>query len=170
MGVFMRQFLNYVLLVLAMQACGLFLATANANERVYANLDKASAKYSVDKRLVRAIASVESQNGLYKLNATSLDYGLMQINYKTAAAYGLDSTRLYTDDAYNADAGVRVLYDLKRRFKGKEQLWACRYNVGTGKLAGNRLQACLKYIQKLQGAGYVLPALQQNDNLNVAGN
>lgn len=118
--------------------------------------EKVAKKTGIEAQLLRSIASVESQNGLYKLNPRTMDVGLMQINYKTAHRYDLSLTRLYTDDVYSVQAAAIILTDLKRMFGRKEPAtWPCRYNVGTGSMSvvGNN---CAIYLDKLQESGYTI--------------
>lgn len=127
------------------------------------HLDAASAKYGLDKQLLRSIASVESQNGLHRLNKRTIDYGVLQINYITAWRYKLNSARLYNDDAYSAEAGARILKDFHKRF-GAQPTWPCRWNIGTGSLASPaRNKACEKYLLKLKANGYKLAVGGENE-------
>lgn len=59
------------------------------------------------------------------------DFGMSQINYKTAKSYGFDIERLTTDIEYSVEAGAKVLSWFHRRYSEREHDWYCRYNVGT---------------------------------------
>lgn len=128
-------------------------------------LNEAADRHGLERTLVRAIASVESNRGQYKFNESTIDYGVMQINYRTANHLGLNTTRLYQDDAYNIEVATSLLQALKRHFKHD---WVCRYNVGYGKLVSKKAIRCQKYLDKLQKAGYVASSVKKDLSL-VAG-
>ena len=94
-------------------------------------LDSAAAKAKLPKALLRAIASVESTNNPNKINRRTWDYGLMQINHKTATAYGYLPIEML-DARQNIDAAARLLKSYQKRF-GHEEMWECRYNLGTAR-------------------------------------
>lgn len=107
----------------------------------------AAEKYNVDAVLFVAIVQQESNFETKAYNPKSQDYGLAQINYKTARAYGLNTHRLLHDSKYNAEAGARILADIQNRYGYKEpQTWFCRYNVGSGRLIGTKAARCIKYV------------------------
>jgi len=58
------------------------------------------------------------------------DFGMSQINYRTAKRYGLDNAKLLTDLEYSIMAGAKVLADFKKYGK-KDKDWWTRYNCGT---------------------------------------
>lgn len=98
------------------------------------------AKYfNEDPILIAQIIIIESKGRSDAFNAKTLDYGIMQINLKTAAAMHLDTACLL-DWRCNLRAGVQILSKMDM---------ACRYNVGTGYLKGKKLENCLKYADKL---------------------
>lgn len=92
-----------------------------------------------------AIAFGESTAGKYKVNPESQDYGVMQINIKTAKSihnvtgyYGTREliTKLVVDDQLNMDTGLKVLLYWQKQVKGWRNMvsaynngWA--YNKGT---------------------------------------
>ncbi len=66
----------------------------------------------------------------YKKVRTTSDFGISQINYRTAFRLGLDLDRLTTDIEYSVEAGAIVLSDFKRRYGKREpNTWHSRYNA-----------------------------------------
>lgn len=97
--------------------------------RTLANVivDKAS-KHNISASKYTAILAQESNYKLNSINHKSGDYGLSQINYKTAKAFDFDTDRLLTDLEYSIEAGLIVLADFKKRYAHKETDWWSRYN------------------------------------------
>jgi soluble lytic murein transglycosylase-like protein len=125
---------------------------------------KASKDYDVDYRLLVAIALAESSGNPRAINAKTQDYGLMQINAKTAKAYGYKPQEML-DKHKSVKVAVKVLKYLKNRYAHKEVNWACRYNVGTAKNASS-WNACAVYIEKLEKFGYSTLSRQIATNAN----
>ncbi len=96
-------------------------------------------KYHQDPILITQIIIIESSAKADAYNPITQDFGVMQINIKTAAAMHLDTACLL-DWKCNLDKGVKILSKLNR---------VCRYNVGTGPLVGKRFKNCLTYESKL---------------------
>lgn len=61
------------------------------------------------------------------------DFGISQINYKTAKRYKLNLTALLTDLEYSINAGAKVLSWFYKTYAHKEKNWFVRYNCGTAK-------------------------------------
>lgn len=59
------------------------------------------------------------------------DFGMSQIYYKTAQAFGFDLTRLTDDLEYSVEAGAIVLADFRKRYSHKEITWWTRYNASS---------------------------------------
>lgn len=114
-------------------------------------LEQASKTHSIDFSLLKAIALVESRGKPEAINRKTHDYGLMQINHKTAAAYGHLPFEALKAEVSVSIAG-QILRQLRTRF-GHEKNWECRYNLGWGRNVLN-WDSCLKYVYKLQKAGY----------------
>lgn len=100
---------------------------------------RVSAQYELDPVLVTRIILTESRGLASAINQRTADYGLMQINIKTAAAYNV-SIRDLMQWRKNLTLGAKVLSKMNR---------TCRYNVGTARLDGARLDRCIRYEQKL---------------------
>jgi hypothetical protein len=86
-----------------------------------------------------AIAFHESSAGLFRMNYKSKDFGVFQINIKTAASIeGVTNyfaktklaERLLYDDAYNASLAVNVLESFKKQHKGSWKEAVKSYNQG----------------------------------------
>lgn len=98
------------------------------------------AKYfNEDPILITQIILLESKGKADAINIKTKDFGIMQVNIKTAAAMHLDTACLL-DWKCNLHEGVRIL--------SKMDL-PCQFNVGTKRLVGKRLLNCLKYANKL---------------------
>lgn len=107
-------------------------------------------KYNQDPVLITQIIIIESRARADAYNAVTQDYGLMQINIKTAISMHLDEACLFNWKC-NLNAGVKILSKVDR---------ACRYNVGTGNLVGKRLKNCLRYESKLVMIGLMEGIIQ----------
>jgi soluble lytic murein transglycosylase-like protein len=111
---------------------------------------KSATKYGIDPMVYASIIATESMYRSGAVNYKSSDYGIAQINKYTAKAYKLNLQRLKYDAQYNLDAGAMILSYMKGRFaKTEPTTWICRYNVGTRALEGARLEACIKYLSKV---------------------
>lgn len=96
--------------------------------------------------LVLSIISVESNFNAKAVNRRTHDYGLMQINNRTAASMGINQNCL-EDWQCNLQVGLVVAAWAQKRGN------VCRYNVGNGRLVGRKLKACNTYLAKLAKAG-----------------
>lgn len=111
---------------------------------------KAAKRHGIEPSLYLAIVKVESNFQVDAYNLKTADYGLSQVNRKTAKRYRLDLVRLLKDPAYNANAGALILADFKRMYKHKEpKTWMCRYNVGSGAMSGTKAEKCIVYLNKV---------------------
>lgn len=120
---------------------------------VLQKINNTALKHGVEPSLVRAIASVESCFGKYTVNATTQDFGLMQINQKNIKALGLEPQDLISNHDLSLEVATKMLKDLQRRGNKHGIPWQCRYNIGNQKHEG-ALRACRAYLQKLRNAGY----------------
>lgn len=84
-----------------------------------------SRAFKIDASLLTAIIAQESMFKTEAINLKSRDYGLAQINHKTAKAYNFDTNRLKTDPKYAIWAAGIVLNDFH---KLKEKNYWSRYN------------------------------------------
>lgn len=76
-----------------------------------------------------------------------VDFGISQINYKTAVSYGFDIEKLTTDLDYSVKAGAVALSYFKKRYSSSESKWYARYNCGTK--PGINRKTCQKYIKEV---------------------
>lgn len=60
-----------------------------------------------------------------------VDFGMGQINYRTAKALKLDLNRLKWDMEYNIDCSFKIMKDFKNRYFKTEYYWWTRYNSST---------------------------------------
>jgi soluble lytic murein transglycosylase-like protein len=90
---------------------------------------KASKAYKIKPKLVTAILAQESSYNLKVVNKKSRDFGISQINYKTAKRYHFNIHKLTTNLKYSVKAGVIILHHLKQLYSTKEKYWWTRYNA-----------------------------------------
>jgi hypothetical protein len=100
-------------------------------------------KYNLRPHIYTAILAQESMYQLKAINCTTgvklydannplneeeivcVDFGISQINYKTAKAYEFDLTKLVSD---SIEAGAIVLSDMKKRYHEDDIHYWTRYN------------------------------------------
>lgn len=123
------------------------------------SIKRLSLKYNINPTIYSAILAQESMYSLSAKNCkkgldsslneviTCYDFGIAQINYKTAKLYKLNLKRLTRDLDYSLEAGLMVLSDLKKTY-GQTKDWWVRYNVGTGKEA-MKSSSALEYKNKV---------------------
>ena len=93
----------------------------------------------------------------FKTGSTShtRDYGLGQINYKTAKHFGIDTKRLLTDYEYAIEQTIRILSKLKGQFDSPHtnwRAWYTRYHSYTPefrKVYSNRLDLKFAAIKRI---------------------
>lgn len=85
-------------------------------------------KYKIPKRVYVAILMQESSYNLEAYNKKSSDFGMSQINKRTARAFGFNTKKLTTDLKYSIEAGAIVLADFQRMYGKKDALWFTRYH------------------------------------------
>ncbi len=103
---------------------------------------RASLKYGIHYRLLTSVLLLESRGIASAYNKRTKDYGIMQINVKTARAMGLTMTCLM-DYQCNVYAGARILSEINDGL-------ICRYNMGTASVRyGKRLIMCQAYERKV---------------------
>ncbi|HLD91698.1 MAG TPA: transglycosylase SLT domain-containing protein [Patescibacteria group bacterium] len=95
-------------------------------------IDRHSIKHKIPAHIYTAILMQESG---YKLGAKRCikkctDFGISQINHRTAKSYNLDRSKLLKDLDYSIWAGAMVLADFKR-YKKTEKRWWSRYNASS---------------------------------------
>lgn len=101
-----------------------------------------SHEYGINPHLLSAILMQESSYRLNAVNCTNgldpktrtpgkvcTDFGIGQIYYTTAQAYGMDESRLTSDLAYSVKMSAKVLSDFKKRYNKKEKDYWTRYNA-----------------------------------------
>ena len=87
----------------------------------------------VSPALILSIAFHESslrKSAIGRLRSDTKDYGLMQINEKTALSLKLDRVRLMKDEAYSLQAGCQVLTANRQRYSHKVPYWLGMYRAG----------------------------------------
>lgn len=125
---------------------------ANCSPSIDRLLQDTTIEYDLPYELLLAIANTESNCKPGAVNKKTHDYGLMQINAKTALAHGYTIAQIM-NPKLNVQIAAQTLVFMRKRFKRKPK-WECGYNVGTAKNALN-WQSCHKYYVKLQNAGYI---------------
>jgi hypothetical protein len=57
------------------------------------------------------------------------DFGMSQINWRTAQSLKMDIPRMLKDVEYSLESGAIILADFKKRYSKKEKHWWTRYNA-----------------------------------------
>lgn len=106
-------------------------------------------RYGIRSDIYTAILMQESGYDLKAINKRSHDYGIAQINKKTAAAFKLCPKKLTSDLSYSVEAGALVLSDFKNRWFKKEgyEYWS-RYNTSNKEKRLLYKQKVLRHFQK----------------------
>lgn len=113
------------------------------------DIKAAAERYHLDPIMFKSLLIVESNLNYKAINPITLDYGIGQINYKTAEAYGIDLPRLTKDRAYSLDRAAFILSTHKRIYSRKlGKVWICSYNQG-GVID---LDRCKTYLRRLSNA------------------
>lgn len=94
---------------------------------------KAAKEYEVDKKLLTAILIQESRLELEAINChtNGCDFGVSQINWKTAKKMNISIPRLLTDLEYSIISGARVLADFKRMYGKTDKEYWTRFHSPT---------------------------------------
>ena len=90
--------------------------------------------HKIDPRLLTAIMAQESKYDVTKKNCNErycTDFGIAQINWKTADVYNFDRNLLTSDLEYSINAGAIVLAEIKARYAHKEEDYWTRYNASS---------------------------------------
>lgn len=112
-------------------------------------IDEVTEKYKIDKDLFIAIIFQESS---FQLNAQAgNDFGLGQINIRTAKYYCPQLDRLLVDMRYNLDCSARVLSDFRKWYGKKEKNWWTRYNSSNKVYRRAYEKRITKHLEKING-------------------
>lgn len=101
-----------------------------------AAFDRVAHARGVPSNLLRALARHESNfrpDAVGPLNANNTrDYGLMQINEKTAAKYNVTPAQLLANPELSIDVAARTLVDMRHALGDRfsAYTWPMAYNVG----------------------------------------
>ena len=77
------------------------------------------------------------------------DYGISQIHYITAELWGFDVNKLTIDLEYSVESGAKVLHDVMKRFKSKDDDYWVRYNCGfRGDTKRDTCQIYKKFVER----------------------
>lgn len=95
--------------------------------------------YDVDYKTITQVILVESRGRESAYNKKTHDYGLMQVNARTARDYNANIGCLFNWKC-NLRVGVEVLRNAKR---------VCNYNLGNSHLTVKRMRKCLRYEKKI---------------------
>jgi hypothetical protein len=123
----------------------------NENYRLQLSIEikMACNKYKIPCQAFTAVLAQESMFRTSAVNMKTLDFGIGQVNRKTAAAHGFCETKLVTERQYSIDAAAQVFAYFYRRFGATESLYWCRYNVGTGDMHLGLARRCADYANKV---------------------
>ena len=110
-----------------------------------AKIKKIAIKYDIDPHLYAAMLMQENKYRLdskdchkaivgkgkkYSINTkVCQDFGMSQINWRTAQSLKMDIPRMLKDVEYSLESGAIILADFKKRYSKKEKHWWTRYNA-----------------------------------------
>ncbi len=103
-------------------------------DRLAAAIDRGSDGCPVTWHILLSIAYKESSlrvGVLGRLKATTLDYGLMQINAGMARKLGASHDKLLADPAYSVQVACHILSDNHARYAARVPYWLGMYRAGT---------------------------------------
>lgn len=101
--------------------------TYNSNSTVEDMIQDAAYKYGVDSKLVKAIATAESNMNQNEISSAGA-IGVMQLMPETAAGLGIDPY----DEQQNIEGGAMYLKQMLERFGGNIRNAVAAYNAGPG--------------------------------------
>ena len=106
------------------------MPTGTGQDPIDGLIDRISARYGLESRLVRAVIQVESA---FDPKAVSIKgaMGLMQLMPDTGRRFGVVD---FFDPAENIEGGVRYLRFLVEKFEGNLDLLLAAYNSGEGRV------------------------------------
>lgn len=93
-------------------------------------IKESATRYGISKKIMAAIFMQESSYKISAVNKKSRDYGIGQINIKTAQHYKFCVKRLNSDLDYSVKATAKVLADLRQKFPNEPDYWT-RYHSWT---------------------------------------
>ena len=111
-------------------------------------------KYAVIHRIEREVLScvlkIESNYTIGVISDTE-DYGMAQINIRTARMYNLSLIELLINKDYAIRSAAKILSDYRRAFKPAEiNTWIARYNIGYQSLTSGTIgTSYMKYNEKI---------------------
>jgi Transglycosylase SLT domain len=95
------------------------------SSKVLAAILMQESSYRIDAKNIRCGTSVVTG----KEDCIVIDFGIGQINHRTATAFKLDKKKLLSDLEYSVDASAMVLADFKKMHTKDSEFWT-RYNSG----------------------------------------
>ena len=126
-------------------------AETNSVTNISNSISISARKYGLQRSLLSCILKKESnyRNGVI---SKTKDYGIAQINIKTAKKYKLDLYALTTSATYAIDKAALILSDYERTNRDESRTWFCRYNIGYQSLSKPGIgAACERYLSKING-------------------
>lgn len=91
---------------------------------------KYAKEYKIERDVLSCVLKVESGYRMGLVSETE-DYGMSQINAKTARMYGFSLVELLSNVDYSIKASAIVLADFRKQFRRDEIVnWVGRYNIG----------------------------------------
>lgn len=99
--------------------------------RLARTFEKVAARCGMDWHLLMAIAYNESSLIQGKVNSSTHDYGMMQINQKNILRYGLSRDKILRDPEYSLEFACKLLKDNRARYSAKYTYWVGIYRSGT---------------------------------------
>ena len=139
------------------------VGTVNADDgtqEVSRLITKYAKQYNVEREILSCVLKTESNYRMGLVSDTE-DYGMSQINIKTARMYQFNLMELLTNVDYSIKAAAIVLSNYRSAFRESEIVnWVGRYNIGYQSLksggAGTAYQAYSSKVWSCRKSGNYL--------------
>lgn len=140
--------LNLIAVLILLAGCG--AKADDGTENVKRLITKYALAYHIEREVLSCVLKIESNYTMGVVSETE-DYGMSQINIKTAKMYNFNLIQLLSDVDYSIKAAAIVLSDYRTQFRSAEIVnWVGRYNIGYQSLtAGNAGTAYQTYNTKI---------------------
>ena len=130
-----------------------------SRDQVHAMIDQVAKQYGVERQLVRAVVTAESNFNAHAVSRVGA-VGLMQVMPATAGDYGVTSSAALFDPMTNLRTGTRHLKRLIDKYKGDYGRVSMAYNAGEGVV--DRTNSNVTYQETLNYTEAVIRSYRNN--------
>jgi hypothetical protein len=130
-----------------------------SRDQVHAMIDQVAQQYGVERQLVRAVVTAESNFNAHAVSRVGA-VGLMQVMPATAGDYGVTSSAALFDPLTNLRTGTRHLKRLIDKYKGDYGRVIMAYNAGEGVV--DRTNSNVTYQETLNYTEAVIRSYRHN--------